>query len=261
MPGFRPRFFVAAVPGAGDVTLDDEDSHHVLRVLRRRPGDECELVAGAAVYAATVLPPTASGGGGQVRLRVGRRLEGPEAGASYRYVIAVVQALIRPSALDWSIEKSTEAGASLIALVQAAGSPRPPGKDSGARQERWARIAREAAKQSRQPAVPHVEMEPSFAATLERLRTLGLQSIVLDPLAGQTLYDLVASTPPALGVAAGGETGVALWVGPESGWTEDERERLVQAGAVSARLGRGVLRAETAGPVAVAVARLALGDW
>ena len=285
MSGLRPRFFVSAGgfaghPAAGPggalgpapdlrdavVTLDAEDSHHALRVLRLRPGDGCEVVVGAAVYAATVLPVTASGGDKSVQVRLGERLEGPEAGAGYRQAVALVQGFSRPSALDWSIEKSTEAGASLVLLVQTAGSPRPAGKDSKARHERWARIAREAAKQSKQPAVPPVEIEPSFTAALERLRALGLSSVVLDPLAEQTLYDLVISRMSGAGSSAGprargGLAGVALWVGPESGWTEGERGDLLQAGAAAARLGRGVLRTETAGPVAVAVTRLALGDW
>ena len=47
----------------------------------------------------------------------------------------------------------------------------------------------------------------------------------------------------------------------ESGWTAAERDDLLAAGVATARLGRGVLRTETAGPVTVAVARLALGDW
>jgi 16S rRNA (uracil1498-N3)-methyltransferase len=284
MSGFRPRFFVspgseagrpAAPAGAAEgrsrdfndavLTLDAEDSYHALRVLRLRPGDECEVVVGAAVYASTVLRASAGRDGEAVQVRLGERLEGPQVGASYRQAVALIQALTRPSALDWSIEKSTEAGASLILLVQTAGSPRPAGKES-ARQGRWARIAREAAKQSKQPAVPPVEVEPSFAAALERLRGLGLISVVLDPLAEQTLYDLAAS-----GAAVGGSEsqggapsaggGMALWVGPESGWTEDEMEELLRAGVARARLGRGVLRTETAGPVAVAVARLALGDW
>jgi 16S rRNA (uracil1498-N3)-methyltransferase len=279
--GFRPRFFVPAGAQAADtggardsalvlrdaaVTLDAEDSYHALRVLRLRPGDECEVVVGAAVYAATVSSAPAGGGATSVQVRLGERLEGPQAGAGYRQAVALVQALSRPSALDWSVEKSTEAGASLILLVQTAGSPGPAGKDSKVRHERWARIAREAAKQSKQPAVPPVEIEPSFAAALERLRALGLLSIVLDPLAEQTLYDLVVSRTSADESSAGagtqgGQAGVALWVGPESGWTEGEREDLLQAGVAVARLGRGVLRTETAGPVAVAVARLALGDW
>ena len=274
MSGFRPRFFVPPGGAAGPVvTLDTDDSYHALRVLRLRPGDECEVATGAAVYAATLLPASAGGGSKSVQLSLGGRLEGWEAGAVYRRSVALVQAFTRPTALDWSVEKSTEAGASLIVLVQAAGSPRPSGKDGGARLARLTRIAREAAKQSKQPAIPPLESAPSFAAALGRLQLLGLTSILLDPPAEQTLYGLVASgaaeggpsadaaAPRTSGVAALGSAGVALWVGPESGWTEAEREGLLQAGVVTARLGRGVLRTETAGPVAVAVARLALGDW
>jgi 16S rRNA (uracil1498-N3)-methyltransferase len=260
MSGFRPRFFapssVVAPLGAGAVlTLDAEDSHHALRVLRLRPGDECEIVVGSAVYSATVV-----GGGKTVEVELRERLEGESAGAGYRFLVGVVQAIARPSALEWSIEKSTEAGAGLILLVPTAGSPRSSGKDSGGRHARWTRIAREAAKQSKQPEVPQVELLPSLGATLDRLRSLELFCVLLDPGAEHTLYDVVRS----LGEASdetGERAGLALWVGPEGGWTDEERESLLRAGMVTARLGRGVLRTETAGPVAVAVARLALGDW
>jgi 16S rRNA (uracil1498-N3)-methyltransferase len=255
VPGFRPRFFAPAgsVAGPGDVlALDAEDSHHALRVLRLRPGDECEVVVGAAVHAATVLPGATGGASKSVQLRLGAPLEGADAGARYEWVVALVQALARSASVDWSVEKSTESGASLIILVPAAGSPRPAVKDSG-KQSRWSRIAREAAKQSKQPAVPEVEQVPSFAAALALTSQRRLRPVVLDPLALQTLYELLAP--------GGAAAGVALWIGPESGWTEEELEVLKVAGAEPARLGRGVLRTETAGAVAVAVARLALGDW
>lgn len=272
MSGFRPRFFIAPSPpdcagAAGDsaaaivgltgtmVALDPEDSHHALRVLRLQPGDKCEAVVGAAVYAATVQ----AGGGKVVQLLLGERLEGLEVGAAYDRVVALVQALARPAALDWTIEKSTEAGVSLILAVQTAGSPRPAGRRVGDRQARWTRIAREAAKQSKQLAVPPVEELPSLSAAVERVKALGLLPIVLDPEADEALYDRLA------GVAGEGAKddapGVALFVGPESGWALSERDGLMRAGAATARLGRAVLRTETAGPVAVAVARLALGDW
>ncbi len=213
------------------------------------------MVVGAAVYAATVV-----GADRAVSVELGPRLEGAAAGATYRFPVALVQAIARPAAVDWSIEKSTETGASLILLVQAAGSPQSSTRDSGGRPARWARIAREAAKQSKQPAVPEVELQPSLAASLARLHSIGLRSVLLHPGAEQTLYDLIWSRSGASGPPAGGG-GVAVWVGPEGGWTDQERERLFGAGVEAARLGRGVLRTETAGPVAVAVARLALGDW
>ncbi len=266
MSGFRPRFFAPAPTSTADeqprtgtvITLDAEDSHHALRVLRLRPGDECEVVVGAAVYAATVLEGSAASESKAVRIRLGERLRGAEAGATYGFPVVLVQAVARPSALDWAVEKSTEAGVSRILVVPSAGSPSWSVRELEGRVERWARIAREAAKQSKQPAVPAVEICSSLPAAVERLCTLAAFSILLDPRAEQTLYELVGSQ------MSGGRsdiTGVALWIGPEGGWSEEERESLVRAGLTPARLGRGVLRTETAGPVAVAVTRLALGDW
>jgi 16S rRNA (uracil1498-N3)-methyltransferase len=284
--GFRPRFFVPAstdaparddAPGADGgpeplsgtgmvLALDEEDSYHGLRVLRLRPGDECEVVMGVAVYAATVLP--ASAGSGEIlQVRLDERLLGQDAGALYRHQVVLVQALARPAAVDWSLEKSTEVGASLILLVPADGSPRAAGKDSKGRVARWERIAREAAKQSKQPAVPLVELAPSLAAARDRVASLGASSILLHPGAHAPLYETVVSlrvgSPYSLeGASAGGDgLVIALWVGPEGGWSDKELDDFSGAGILSARLGRGVLRTETAGPVAVAIARLALGDW
>jgi 16S rRNA (uracil1498-N3)-methyltransferase len=264
MSGFRPRFFAPSDSAAGPgmtLALDAEDSHHALRVLRLRPGDECEVVMGAAVYAATMVPAAAGGVGKAVQLLLGPPLEGAEAGAHYDRVVALVQALARPAAVDWSVEKATEAGASLIVLVPATGSPRSAGKDSG-KQARWNRIAREAAKQSKQPAVPEVEQVVTLAAALALLRERRLRPVVLYPGAPRTLFELLAAPDRAEGGESEEEAaGIALWIGPESGWTGDELQALKAAGAAPARLGRGVLRTETAGPVAVVVARLALGDW
>jgi 16S rRNA (uracil1498-N3)-methyltransferase len=51
---------------------------------------------------------------------------------------------------------------------------------------------------------------------------------------------------------------VSLFVGPEGGWSEEERRLAVEAGFALAQLGAYRLRSETAGMVAVARARAAL---
>ncbi len=58
----------------------------------------------------------------------------------------------------------------------------------------------------------------------------------------------------------GGPPGVMLVVGPEGGWSEADREAALTAGCDAAALGPRVLRSETAGIVAVAVALLLAGD-
>ncbi len=271
MSGFRPRFFIPPVgrpfgaepcargsdamgsrdtgSDAVELALTAEDSRHALRVLRLGEGDECEVVVGAAVYAATV-----SAAATPVRVRLVAHLEGAEAGPDYVTQVGLVQALARPALIDYVIEKGTEVGASFFLLVQAGGSPRRAKNAHSDRVLRWRRIAREAAKQSKQLAVPPVELAESIDQVLQDLDVAGTLSIVLEPGAVVGVEEVLRRRGARPGR-------VALWVGPEGGWSPVESERFSAAGAESARLGRSVLRTETAGPVAVAVARLTLGDW
>jgi 16S rRNA (uracil1498-N3)-methyltransferase len=268
--GFRPRFFVVqpeshATPGASavfeidlrgaEVCLTAEDSRHALKVLRLSEGDECEVVVGAvgtggaAVYAAAVSATT-----DPVRARLTSRLEGAAAGADYRTQVGLVQALTRPAVMDYVLEKATEVGAGFFILVQAAGSPKRSDLSRGDRLDRWRRIAREAAKQSKQMAVPSVDGADTVGQALEELRTSHTYALVLEPDAATGLQDVVVRD-------ASQALRMALWVGPEGGWTAGELDQFAGAGVGTARLGRSVLRTETAGAVAVAVARLAIGDW
>jgi 16S rRNA (uracil1498-N3)-methyltransferase len=112
------------------------------------------------------------------------------------------------------------------------------------RTERWRRIARQAAEQSRR-ALP-----PEIAAPIELPETLALPGdvrIVLAESEEQALLrDVLESLPQ--------EAGIVLAVGPEGGWTTDELQGFHQAGWTSASLGRTVLRAETAAIAATAIA-------
>lgn len=266
MSGFRPRFFIPVDPpwsfvdpvgvcgregdlAGSELALTDEDSHHALRVLRLSEGDECEVVAGAAVYAATVRIAA-----NPVRVRLVARLEGAPSGAEYRLKVGLVQALIRPSLVDYVVEKGTEVGASFFLLVAAAGSPARAESAWRDRLGRWRRIAREAAKQSKQVAVPPVDLAGSIDDALDGLRATGALSVALEPGAPEDI-------PGVLGRQGEGPAEIALWVGPEGGWAPTEVESLSAAGAEIARLGSSILRAETAGPVALALARFSLGDW
>ncbi|MBN1629613.1 MAG: 16S rRNA (uracil(1498)-N(3))-methyltransferase [Thermoleophilia bacterium] len=281
MSGFRPRFFVTlpdrvrseAAERAADprgpepldadlcgveLPLDPEDSHHASRVLRLRLDDECEVVVGGdanditAVFAATVCAPS-----DPVRVKLASRLEGAAAGACYRTRVGLVQALGRPAAMEYVLEKGTEVGASFFWFVSSTGSPARLGRMENDHLTRWRRIVREAAKQSKQIVIPEVGAPASVGEAVDRATKTGIFSVVLDPEASDGLHDLVRGAPAA-GVPG---RRIALWIGPEGGWTSAERAEFSAAGMAAARLGRSVLRTETAGPVAVAVARLALGDW
>ena len=266
MAGFRPRFFVegpghwgASPETGGLLELSPEDSHHAVRVLRLAPGDLCEVVMTGSVYSATVASSTIP-----CIVRLDSPLYGRAAGASYQIAVGLVQRVERPSLLDYVVEKGTEAGASFFLLLGLKGVS--PSRGSSERSSRWQRIAREAAKQSKQTSVPAVEFLPSVEAAQEWLERKRARSVVLDPEAPRSLGEVLHSSGEVScsqpeSVPASRRPPVALWVGPESGWSQLDESYFVKFGMERARLGQAVLRTETAGPIAVAVARFVLEDW
>jgi 16S rRNA (uracil1498-N3)-methyltransferase len=211
------------------------------------------VVVGRAVYVATVCSRQ-----DPVRVRLVVLLEGPAAGAAYQVQVGVVQALTRSALVDQVLEKATEVGAAFFVLVQAGGSPHGRGDSPDERLIRWRRIVLEAAKQSKQVEVPWVETAPSPGRAIDMMDDGATLSLVLEPDAETPLWERIGPGHPG---TTGSWKRIALWIGPEGGWTPGELSQFETAGLETVRLGRSILRAETAGPVAVAVARLSLRDW
>jgi 16S rRNA (uracil1498-N3)-methyltransferase len=260
-PPLSPEDSRHALVGA-EFSLSPEDSRHARTVLRLQPGDACEVVVrgaatGGATPGAAVCAATVSSVGDTVNVVVDTILDEVLAGASYRFEVGIVQALARPAVMDYVFEKGTEVGASFFLLAAAAGSPKWAVTPSGDRLERWTRVIREAAKQSKQVAVPRVLFAGTVAQALDHAAGLQARSFVLEPGAPSTLDAALRDS----GVSKPGDGPVALWIGPEGGWNDEEGGRFESARLTAVRLGRSVLRTETAGPVAVAVTRLLLDDW
>lgn len=271
--GLRPRFFfepsslscsgtepALGASGGGEpgrdlmVTLDPQDGHHAARVLRLRPGDSCEAVSMAdptRIWRAVVAEV-----GQPVVLRL---LADPMVAAPDALRVALAQALPQWGKVDEVVEKGTEVGVDLFLFFSSFGSPRDALPRATRRLERWQRAAREAAKQSRQLAVPPVVLEQSMAGAAARLCGGGWTSIVLEP---SSQADLGTWLQGQAFLTPGPEPWkLAVWVGPESGWAAAEVADFGRRGYEPVQLGRRILRTETAGPVAAAVLRFALHSW
>ena len=171
--------------------------------------------------------------------------------------VGLVQAVARPAVMDYVLEKGTEVGAELLRPRRAAGSPRRSEAGATRPSRPLAPHRREAAKQSKQTAVPcGRSLVPRCAEALRSMAAAGSTvALVLDPAASAVAASGAGRRPsrPRCGMCSLGRARRRL--------DPAELELLTAAGVAPARLGRSVLRTETAGPVAVAVARLALGDW
>ena len=260
---FRPRFFletegtasVAVSPAAaGDlITLNADDSRYSRTVLRARPGDPCELVLSLGEGS---LPALYDCSFAQVSVSVTVRIDRRREVASPAIHLTLIQGLPQPKLLDEVVEKGTEVGIDRFLILPTEGSPPVPHDRLERRVERLQRVAVAAARQSKQLAVPAIEL-----TSWEAVRTLLVAeqprySLVLEPSARASLGERLDER---LTPAAEPER-VFLAVGPEGGWSEAEFERLDELGELVS-LGRRVLRTETAGSVAAAVVRFALSDW
>jgi 16S rRNA (uracil1498-N3)-methyltransferase len=224
-------------PGV-EVVLEDEEAHHVLRVLRLHAGEPLSVFDGQG---REWLGAIVRAGSGEVVVRLEEeRTDHVEPALP----LLLVQGLCRPERLEWVLEKATEIGARAIALASCERSEGPV--PSPERLARWRRILLEACKQSGRRRIPDL----FGPMPLREAAALGTGTrVVLQPGA-RPLAEVVPARPDA----------VALAVGPQGGFSEEEVDGLRGAAWATASLGPRVLRTETAGPVAAALLLHCWGD-
>ena len=234
----RRRFIADEVSG-DRAALVGEHADHLVRVLRARVGQDFDIATGEAVRRGCITLVR----DGRVDFDLGEEVSG-----SGLAEITLVLAVFKFDRMEWAIEKCTELGVSRIVPLISRRTDSHLASASAKRVERWQRIARQAAEQSRR-ATP-----PEIAAPIKLSESLHLQAslrIVLAEAEERTMLRDVVKPAAADG-------GIALAVGPEGGWTEDELQLFHQAAWISASLGSTILRAETAAMAATAVVAAAL---
>lgn len=228
-------------PNGGELTLGPDAARHA-RVLRLAPGDRVELFDGRGREAEATVEALEPMG-----LRVSA--EAPREAAPGRPRVVLVQAMPKGAKLDDIVRACTELGVAEVHLVHGARSvARPDEARARKRLARLSKIAREASRQSERADVPRLHPPEALDAVVARA-----------PRAAVRLAFAVGASG-ALAEALDGAAGEAwVAVGPEGGWDPAEEASLAAAGFASVGLGPGVLRVETAAPVAVALVTERLG--
>ena len=226
----------------GAAFLEASEAYHALKVLRLAKGDEVVLMDGRSLYRGVIN----SLDGGQVRCDIMEELPSPETGLR----ITLYQGLPKADKLEWIVQKCTEAGvAGIVPVALNRCVSVVTDKDAVKKQERWQRIAQEAAKQSGRAVVPTVSVPLSLTKALERIKS---HELILVPW-----EDAGGFGPKQVQTQFSHVRDIAVVIGPEGGIGQEEIERLKAIGARPMTLGRRILRTETAG-LAAAVALFAL---
>jgi 16S rRNA (uracil1498-N3)-methyltransferase len=214
-------------------SLTGDQAAHLARVLRAEPGQIFDVVANGFLHRAEITSVSDS----EVVFTLHEELE-----ADAALPVHLLLAVFKFDHLEWSIEKATELGAERITPVLARRTEKHLSQAAAKRVERWRRIVREAAQQSRRSDVPTVDDPQTLKAALQ---SVSAETKLL--LAETEQENTIAA---ALGEAS---HSVALAVGPEGGWTAEEMQLFTEHGWKHVTLGPRILRAETAAIAGLAI--------
>lgn len=236
------RFFVPPEwIGADTVTLQDNVAHQIRHVLRMGPGDTITVLDNAGhAYTVTLA-------GTDTKTFTGRIVDRQPAPGEPPVALTLVQALLKKDNFEWVLQKGTEIGVTRFVPVETARAVVPASSVNEKKFTRWTRILTEAAEQARRGRIPALDSARSFADALADSADHDLVLIPWEDEHSVTLRDALAQQPAA--------QRIAVFIGPEGGFTPGEIEAAREHGAQPVTLGPRILRAETA---AVAAALLVL---
>lgn len=238
-----PRFFISASQlgsrddGAKTVLITGDDASHITNSLRMKQDEPVTVCDGEGhEYFCTVGTV-----GESVTLNV--VTEG-ECLAEPPYKAIVYQALVKGDKFDTVVQKAVECGASrIVPFISSRCVVRLSKKDAEKKIPRWQRIAMEAAKQCGRGIIPEVAPLMDFEEAVSDAANCDIPLFCFekeDSLSLRTALDRAA------GAGCARMRSVAVMIGSEGGFSDDEQKRASEAKMLSVGLGRRILRTETA---------------
>jgi 16S rRNA (uracil1498-N3)-methyltransferase len=235
------RFYAPGLAIDREMQLPEDESRHLARVLRLRPGDEIAVFDGegreAIAHVETVAPR-------RVTVRAtAYRSPAPEPGVA----ITLGQALLKSDKMERVIRDAVMLGATAVQPFVSGRTDVPHAAvRSGVRQNRWERTVISSVKQCGRAVVPPV-LETRAFDELVGAGSASMKVMFVEP-------DNQAATVREMASLEGEPPRDALiLIGPEGGWNPEEVQKAASAGVTLVTFGRRTLRADAAGAAAIAI--------
>ncbi len=227
-------------------TITDSEHHHLRNVLRISSGETIRIIDGQGnVYTAEILDAPTNRSSSEARICTHKFHTPPSP------TLTLFHGIPKNDKMELILQKTTELGVTQIVPLH---SERALQKPSQNRYERWHRVLISATKQCKRSWLPELCEAQQLEASLAQLKRFSLR-LLLSPHAEQTsinphveiqhIKTVLRETPSA--------SAIALFVGPEGGFSDQEITAAIQSGCIPVTLGTNTLRTETAAIVAVAV--------
>lgn len=228
------RLFIVDIK---NTSITGPDLHYLRDVVRLKNDETFEILDNTGmVYKAKIL-------------KIGKEnieysiLSSSKEESEPRTKVTLAQGLPKSQKMDFIIEKCTELGVNKIIPML---SSRSVAK--GEKLERWRKLAKEAAEQSRRGIIPAVTGLTYFSAVLKMRKQFDLALIPFEQEKETALKKVLASHPK----------NILIVIGPEGGFSPEEIEQAKASNFTPITLGKRILRTETAGLAALAAIFYAL---
>lgn len=246
--GALPRYFLPATAWSTfpNLVLQGEEAHHCAVVMRKSADQKIEVFDGEGRWAQAKITEVIQK---EVHLEAfDHGLTKPAA-----LELSLYQAIPKGSNMDWIIEKAVELGIRRVQPILSARTVvRLDEKEKAKKVAKWQRVALEACKQCGQNWMPILETPMAFHEVFAKQNSsFDLKIIAALQPDSQTFQDLLAKFRE--GFAEGANCRIALAVGPEGDFTDQEYAIAREFGFQFVTLGSIILRVETATLYAVSV--------
>lgn len=224
-----------------EVTIVGDDVHHIVNVMRAKPGEEIVVCDGAGRSAVARLVSLSAK---EVTAEIVRFLDEQ---TELPIRITIGQGLPKGEKMEWILQKGTEMGAhAFFPFTSERTIVKLDAKKEAKKLERWRKIVKEAAEQSHRAVLPEILPPASFRQAIASAASYAQRVIAYEKEGGSTLHQVFAAMKP-------GESLVVL-IGPEGGFSPNEVAQAESMGFQSVSLGPRILRTETASQYVLAAA-------
>ncbi|MGI5921056.1 MAG: 16S rRNA (uracil(1498)-N(3))-methyltransferase [Syntrophomonadaceae bacterium] len=229
------------------VSIDEEQAHHLEKVLRLKTGDQVVAFDGTGnEYTLTLR--------GRVNGILMGAINNTRCIADTSVNLALVQGIAKGDKMDTIVQKAVEIGVSTIYPVSTQYSVVKLDQVKAQKKvSRWQTIAREACKQCRRNRVPEIKPVMSLQSSYAYMQN-SLAVMLYEQEKDNRLKHILKSNWDNT------KQELFLLIGPEGGFSADEVNEARAKGILTASLGRRILRTETASLVAASIVMYELGD-
>jgi len=251
------RFFITKDNIFQDkIIITGEDYNHIKNVLRSRVGDHLVLCDGESKDFHVTIDAFDTN-------KIITTILNKQENRTESFVnITLFQGIAKGDKMDFIIQKGVELGVKCIVpvITERTVVRFEKGKDEIKKKERWQKIAFEAAKQCNRGIIPLIGAPLYLDKALDIMYKFNLSLIPYEKEKCFTLKSVLSDLKNK-----GSDKDIieiAVFIGPEGGFSEKEIEAGIKAGVVPVTLGPRILRTETASlaTITIIMYELEIGD-